>query len=733
MSQIHIVSNRLPVEVKIKKKELNFHQSVGGLATGLQSLLDSQKGTWSGWPGITNEDLKKIDLNSAQQKISKKLQDFHSSPIFLSRKELNGYYYGFSNQTLNPLFHYFPQYAVYKKEYWDSYKKINEKFAQEILKKINPQDTVWVHDYHLFLLPQLLRQKMPDLSIGFFLHIPFPTSELFRTLPWREEMLKGVLGADLIGFHTHNYVRHFLQAINSILGLEHDLGRFNWQNRAIKVDTFPMGIDYQYFKKLASSKNKKSHKNKLDLPKGKNLKLILSVDRLDYAKGILQKIKAFEKLIKENKELLEKVTLMLVVVPSRTKVSHYQQLKKDIDEEVGRINGRYSSLDWSPIWYLSQKFSQEELIDFYQQSTVLLITSFRDGMNLIAKEYVASKNDLPGVIVISEQAGATREMPESLSVNPHDIDDITQKLKMALSMPDSEQKERLKALQKRFAYYDVFWWAKSFLDQLKATKRLQQQQQTRTLSFGIKKRIMNHYHEAQKRLLILDYDGTLIDLKSKPELAVPNKELLKILKELSASSKNKIVILSGRDLHFLEHHLGHLPLTLIAEHGQAIKKPNQDWTEQGNKSFDWMDDIKPILELYVDRTPGSFIEEKKFGLAWHYRQVDNLLAKIRVKELKDDLRNFTSNFDLGFIDGNKVVEIKPSHLTKGTVTQDLLAEDEFNFVLAIGDDTTDEDIYENLPDFAYSIKVGKGSTRARFRVDSSQEVISLIKDSFLKQ
>lgn len=726
MSKVHIVSNRLPLRIVIQQQKVAYEHTVGGLANGLHTLPSNRLGYWFGWPGIASAELEEVGpIKSVKATITSYLKkNEHCVPLFLSKQEIDEYYLGFSNRTLNPLFHYFPQSVVYNDTYWQTYLEVNRQFAQLIARNIRPEDTVWIHDYHLLMLPQLLRKKFPELSIGFFLHIPFPSSELFKMLPWREQLIEGVLEADLIGFHTYDYARHFLNSLQSIKGVEHDSGWVSWKNRHIKIDTFPMGIDYQYFTHQASQTETASELKQL---KKNKTKIILSVDRLDYAKGILQKLYAFEKLLTIKKIHRKHVSLVLVVAPSRTKVQEYKQLKKSIDQIVGRINGRFGQLNWQPIWYLYQSVSQDELIGFYKQSDVLLVTSLRDGMNLVSKEYVASQTDEDGVVVLSERVGAAREMPESLLVNPNDINQIADRLDQALRMPKRQRKQRMKALQNRLAYYDIYWWSNSFLDQLEMVKNMQHQKQTRVLSSGIEERLYSQFAEAKSRLILLDYDGTLVGFKPRPEDATPPKVLLEILRKLSSCIATKIVILSGRDAHFIEHYLGQLPVTLVAEHGLVVKKDGKEWVSNNSISQEWKRDILPILQLYVNRTAGSFIEEKNHCLVWHYRQVDSQLAAQRLTELKDDLRSYKVDDELGFIEGNKVLEIKPSHITKGTLTRQFVDEEARDFILAIGDDATDEHMFEQLPDSAYSIKVGSGNTTARFRISSYQEVRKLLK------
>lgn len=720
-NKVHIVSNRLPIEVKIQQEELIYKSSIGGLATGLRALTNDQRGYWFGWPGFASNELNK----SKQDEISKNLLVEKNIPIFLNKEEIDGYYSGFSNQTLNPLFHYFSQYTIYDEKFYNTYLKVNQLFAKKIIEKIKPHDTVWIHDYHLLLLPALLRKEMPNLSIGFFLHIPFPTSELFRILPWREQLLDGILGADLVGFHTQSYARHFLQSLQSIKGLENNLGWIDWKNRSIKTETFPMGIDYKHFSLL--TKKTKPNKN-LALMRKNEIKIILSVDRLDYTKGILQKLKAIDELLKNSPNYRKKIVLILVVAPSRTKLAQYLQLKKEIDETVGRINGKYSTFNWSPIRYISKSYPEDELVSFYKASDILLVTPFRDGMNLIAKEYVACREDKKGVVVLSERAGVADEMPEALSVNPNDIKDISNKILIALKMPISKQKQNMLTLQKRMEYYNVHWWANSFINQLGVVKEKQTQITTRYINKKIKNDLLRHYKKTENRLILLDYDGTLVEFKNDPKLATPSTSLLNTLDKLCKDKKNTIVIVSGRTAKFLEHHFGHLNLFLFAEHGLQFKSLGKSWTDINPSSEQWRKELMPIFQLYVDRTPGSFLEEKEHGLVWQYRKVNRLLAKKRVRELKDDLRNFTINYNLSYIDGNKVLEIKLAHVNKGSALREVQNDKKFDYVLAIGDDKTDEDLFEQLPEDAYSVKVGEGNTIAKFRVENDSKVLALLKE-----
>ena len=722
MERLILVSNRLPVTVVKRKDDLSFHPSVGGLATGLGSIYNFYNSIWVGWAGIFSE---RLDMKERKEIKTKLIREFSSYPVSLTKKDVDLYYNGFCNKTIWPLFHYFIQYAIFNKKLWEAYKQVNEIFRDTIMEIANPEDIIWIHDYHLMLLPKLIREKLPNAKIGFFLHIPFPSLEIFRLLPWRREILDGLLGADLIGFHTYNYVKHFLDSVRRILGYEHAYGELTLSNRTVKVDAFPMGIDYEKFANASSDAKVQREINKIRKKVG-DRKIIFSIDRLDYTKGIPQRLEAFDLFLDKYPEFREKIIYILVAVPSRTKVEHYRLLKKQVDELVGKINGKHGTLGWVPIWYIYHFLPFHMLVALYNVADIALITPFRDGMNLIAKEFIASKIDSKGVLILSEMAGAAEELGEAFIVNPNNREEIVEALRKSLLMTDEEQIEQNKAMQKRLQRYNVERWAQDFINSLIHFKKLQQELSTKRFTDEIKIKLLDDYSKSNNRLILLDYDGTLVHFAEKPEKAKPDDELLKLLTSLANDVKNEIVIISGRDRATLDKWFGDLNIGLVAEHGAWIKERGKEWKTIGPLKNDWKKEILPVLELYTDRTPGSFIEEKDFSLVWHYRNCDPELAAVRVKELKDILLNLTANLDIGVMEGNKVIEIKNININKGLSVLEWISKRQWDFMLAIGDDLTDEDIFAVLPDIAYSIKVGFGSSKAKFYVESVVDVRSLL-------
>jgi trehalose 6-phosphate synthase/phosphatase len=723
-----IVSNRLPVTLEREDDALTIKESVGGLVSGLSAYLDSMKGSefvksehvWIGWPGAT------IDPEDGQEAVTR-AREFDGHPVFLSEEAMDKFYHGFCNKTIWPLFHYFSSYVVYEQEYWDEYKRVNQRFCDAIAEICQPGDIVWIHDYHLMLVPGMLRARTPDIPIGFFLHIPFPFYEIFRLLPdeWGKELLQGMLGADLIGFHTHDYAEYFLRCVLRILGYEHKLGQMIVDGRVKKVEAFPMGIDFERYHNAARRPEIRKTKNALEKAFAET-KIILSIDRLDYTKGVINRLLAYESFLEKNPAWLEKVMFSMVIVPSRMGVDQYQETKRQIDELVGKINGRFGTMSWTPILYQYKYLPADQLIGLYASSDVALITPLRDGMNLVAKEYIAARTDQTGVLILSEMAGASKELGEAIIVNPNDIEDIARALQQALEMPRDEQIRRNRIMQTRLKRYDVVRWADDFLHTLLAVNQEQEKIGAKYLTLQSRERLADDFIQARRRIVLLDYDGTLTPLIDNPSLAKPSKQVLGILARLAEIVGNELVIISGRDRGTLEEWFGALPVHLVAEHGGWIKDKNGTWQMLKPLTKDWKPQLLPILELYCDRVPGSFVEEKEFSIVWHFRKADPELGAARAKELEDDLLQFTANIPIQVLQGSKVIEVRNAGVDKGAGSQHWLNQANFDFVLAAGDDVTDEELFKVLPPTAFSIKIGMAPTSARYNLRSPSELIELL-------
>ena len=730
MGKTIIISNRLPVQLQISNGTITAIPSVGGLATGMKSVHSGGDSLWIGWSGLTDEEIPK----KLAPKIDEALAAHGSSKVNLNAAEVDGFYFGFSNRTIWPLFHYFLEYSEFELDSWNVYKAVNQKFADAILEKADDDDTIWIHDYQLMLVPQMVRDQRPNISIGFFLHIPFPSFEIFRTLPWREEVLQGLLGADLIGFHTYDYERHFLSSVRRLLGMEVSFNDIYLDNRIIKVDSFPMGIDYKKFSEAAKEHQKNTTAQQSDLQQRLNshkkstpdAKLILSIDRLDYSKGIAKRLNAFEYFLNKYPQYKEKVRLIILAVPSRSNVPQYQLLKKEVDELVGRINGDFSTVSWTPIWYFYRSVPFENLIDLYTSSDIAWLTPLRDGMNLVAKEYIATRTDRTGVLILSEMAGSANEMNESLLINPNNFEQIADALYEAINMPVAEQKSRNAILQKRLERYNVEKWANDFMSSLQAQKDRDAANVSKRLTENRLNAVLDDFKKAKKRLLFLDYDGTLSGFHVDPQKAGPDKGLYALLDALVSLKNTDIYLVSGRDKDTFTKWFLPKKYNMIVEHGVWISQNGEDFRMLENVKNDWMEKIRPVLESFVDRTPGSFIEEKTYSLAWHYRKTDPDFGNLRANELNTVLTSLIANDDLSVLNGNKVMEIKSSNVNKGRATVRVLGEGDYDFVFAIGDDWTDEFMFQELPESTVTVKVGRQKTHAKFYIDGIKYVRGML-------
>lgn len=726
MNRILIVSNRLPVSVVEKEGTLEFTKSVGGLATGLSSLTTPVKTHWIGWPGIASDGLTLDKRNEVDHELDK----LSCSPVHLSSQDVQQYYLGFSNETIWPLFHYFNLYCRFDQSDWEAYIRVNNDFFEQVCRVYEPGDTVWVHDYQLMLLPEMIRTHYPEASIGFFLHIPFPSFELLRLLPWRKEILHGLLGADLVAFHEFDYVRHFFSSVSRILGHDQHLSHIAFNNRIVRAEAFPMGINYERYAESAKEPSVRAAVKKLERQNPRDLRLIISVDRLDYTKGITNRLEAFDAFLRAYPEYKGKVKLVVVAVPSRDEVDQYIELRERLELLTGHINGEHATIDWTPIAYLYRSLPFEELAALYIKAEVALITPLRDGMNLVAKEFVAANSQLEhqGVLILSEMAGAASELSEAVVINPSSRDEIVKALRTALEMPQKERKRKSKLMQQRIARYTVGRWASDFLHSLKEIKGIQTDMAMKKLSQAARTRLTESYAKAKRRLFFLDYDGTLIGFFPDPESASPDERLVEIIDRLSSDPRNEVVIISGRDKQTLTRWLGNLDVNLVAEHGAFLRHRGTGWMVRETLSTAWKDVIKPVMDRFVDRTPGSFVEEKSYSLVWHCRRCDPGLAQLRMHELRDALISMTTNMEIGVFEGSKIIEVKNIGINKGAAADIWLGGRQHDFVFAAGDDYTDEDMFSVLPDMAYSFKLGQGASSAKYQLMGPDSLRALLSE-----
>ncbi|MDH5610460.1 MAG: bifunctional alpha,alpha-trehalose-phosphate synthase (UDP-forming)/trehalose-phosphatase [Cyclobacteriaceae bacterium] len=719
MPKTIIVSNRLPIKISEEAGVLSYNPSEGGLATGLGSIYKEGDNIWLGWPGMAVPDEAK------QDEIAAHLAGQNMRPVFLSEKEIEDFYEGFSNETLWPNFHYFSQYTVYDEALWLAYRQVNRKFARELEYIIEEGDTVWVHDYQLLLLPEMVREENRHIAIGFFLHIPFPSYESFRQIPWRRELLNGMLGADFLGFHTYDDMRHFLSSVNRLAGLSNANGKITVDSRLVMVDALPMGIDYEKYEQSAASPDTLEREVRYRTFLGSG-KLILSIDRLDYSKGIPQRLRAFERFLYTYPDFRGKVSLIMIVVPSRDTVPKYKQLKEEIDLLVGRINGHFSRLNWTPVHYFYRSFPLSALSAFYRMAHVAMVTPLRDGMNLVCKEYIASRLDKKGVLILSEMAGASKELSDAILINPNNMEHFVEALHTALVMPEEQQKRHMGTMQVSLRRYNIHSWVKLFMERLSHVKKAQEALMTRLLDDTLTNQLVQDYAKAKRRLIFLDYDGTLTGFHPNPEDAAPDESLIYLLEKLTTDPKNETVIISGRGRHTLDNWMSRFDIHLVAEHGVWLRRKGGEFTMLARLNDGWKSEIMHVLEGYVNRTPGSFVEEKDYSLVWHYRKVETGLGEVRTRELTSHLKYLAANKNLQVLEGDMVVEIKSSDIHKGKGAASLLEAFPADFIMACGDDWTDEDTFMAMPPESYTIKVGSTASAAKYSVTTVEDIRLLL-------
>jgi len=724
-----VVSNRLPFTVDLTEGEPRFTRTVGGLVSGVEGFLRSRAApdgatphAWVGWPGFDADP-------DGRRRIRDAAAGHAAWPVFLTPEEVAGYYEGFCNGALWPLVHYFPSLVGMEEADWAAYVRVNERFRDAVLEAARPGDTVWVHDFHLMLLPRMLRERAPDLRIAFFLHVPFPAFEVFRILPdaWSRELLRGVLGADVAGFHTHDYARHFLRSADRLLGIEARDGEVRLAGHVTCVDAFPIGIEFDRFDRAADDPEVRLAGAEL-APAVAGRRIVLSVDRLDYTKGILNRLLAFERLLEQAPAWHARVTLVAVAVPSRERVDSYRAMRARIEETVGRINGRFGRIDWTPVVYQFRALGMPALKALYLAADVALVTPLRDGMNLIAKEYLASRSDETGVLVLSDTAGAARELGEALLVNPYHVGGIAEALGRALEVPLEDQRARNAHMRTRLRRYDVVRWGEEQLERLAHARARTRALRERRLSVDDGARLRGAWATAGRRLVLLDYDGTLVPFASHPSAAAPDGPLLALLGRLARLPGTDVVVISGRDAGTLDRWFGGLGLSLVAEHGARSRRGAAPWEAPHLAAPEGWTRVLETMQVFADRLPGAFVEQKDVAVAWHWRNADPEMGAARETELVEALGALLRGGPLGVLRGSKVVEVRGTAAHKGAAAGRWLGRGPYDLVLAAGDDTTDEDLFAALPPSAWSIRVGLGETRARFSVEDPAELRRLLED-----
>jgi trehalose 6-phosphate synthase/phosphatase len=727
VSRLIIVANRLPITAHTDGAEVVVAPSTGGLATGLRGAHERSNGMWIGWPG----ELPR--LNRTQQRaLEARLSEFRSIPVYLSRREVKSFYEDVANAVLWPVFHSQIDQLTNEFAGWDGFRAVNAKFARAAAEHGEPGDQVWVHDYQLVLVPAMLRELVPDGRIGFFLHIPFPSDDILSLLPWSEDILRGILGADLVGFHTYAYLRNFCDTLQRVLGLDAALDGVSFEGRRIRFGVYPMGVDADEW--AARGRDEKVLTEAREIKaEGSRARLVVGIDRLDYTKGLLSRLMAFQRLLETEPDLRGEVRLIQVTVPSREKVEAYAGLRRRIDELVGRINSTYATATSAPIHRLHTSLSADEIAALYRAADVMLVTPLRDGMNLVAKEFVATRTDEEGVLVLSKFAGAASELGEALAVNPYDIDAVAGALKTALLMPPDERRHRMRSMRRRVTEFDVHRWTTAFLDDLAGTAQPESRPSVITNSISALTRLVARIRGAQRFLLVLDYDGTLVPFADTPEAAAPDAELMALLTRLAERPDMQVHIVSGRSRECLASWFGALSIGLHAEHGFASRlEPGREWIEQSRSSTEWMSRVRPLLAHFVATTPGTFIEEKPASLAWHYRAaaqqpLERSFVESQARELAMLLHRMAMHVPADVLSGSMVIEMRTRGVSKGNVVPRIVdAHAEGVTIVALGDDPTDEELFAALPDGSLTVHVGDGASRALYRLDDPSSARHLL-------
>ena len=727
--RLFIVSNRLPLRIDSSTDDVEVTSSIDGMATALKSYLkdSAQQGKefsdfyWVGIPGCTTGAWSRVI-----SKLSPTTWDY--LPVFTNKKAYDSFYNGFCKSVIWPLFHYFPSYAVYNPDSYNNYIKINEEFSEVLKRHVRPNDVIWIHDYHLMPLAEMIRKAFSTITIGFFLHLPFPSFEIIRLLPrkWQESIIEGMLGADLIGFHTIDYAAHFLQSVQAILGLDNEMHMFIYNNRLIKVDVFPSSIDYDMFNRAFEDEFMSISREALRT-KFLEKKIILSISKLDYTTCVQNRLKAFEHFLMHNPGYIDKVIFILVIEPSPENTKDADP-KRLIDETVSSINSKYGNIKWQPVIYQHSSLDLSEIVTLYTACDVALFTPLRDGLNLTSKEFIASRGDKKGVLILSEMAGAARELTDALLINPNDVIEMSDYIHKALQMTEEEQMQRMESMQSRIKRYNIRDWADDYMQQLKSIKIRQLRFQVRFIEESARRGIFDSYRKSKKRLLLLDYDGTLVPFSQLPGEARPNAHLVDLLKSFSDEEKNDVFVISGRDSLSLDNWIGHLRINIIAEHGAAIKLKDREWETQVSSSTDWKPHVKAIMDSYVKRCANSSTEEKDFSIVWHYRNATAEQGKLRSLELMSELKEYTHNLGLQVMMGNKIVEVRNQGIDKGKAVRKILRNSDYDFILAAGDDRTDEDMFKELSEIkpAYTIKIGAEASYATYNLHTPQMMISML-------
>jgi alpha,alpha-trehalose-phosphate synthase [UDP-forming]/trehalose-phosphatase len=722
-----VVANRLPVDHTTDADGVEgWRRSPGGLVTALEPVMQKADGAWVGWAGQPDVVLEPFEFEGT-----------HLVPVTLSADDVELYYEGFSNDTIWPLYHDVIAEPRYRRVWWDAYVRVNRRFAEAAADAADDGATVWVQDYQLQLVPRMLRDLRPDLVIGYFHHIPFPAYGLYSQLPWRRQVLEGLLGADVVGFQRVADAGNFARAVRRQLRYDTKASGItvpeaDGSTRRSLAKAFPISIDATSYIELARRPDVQERARQIRESLGNPKRIFLGVDRLDYTKGIRHRLKAYGELLQDDKLNVDDVTLVQVASPSRERVAAYIQLRDEIELTVGRINGDYDTMGHTAIRYLHQAYPREEMVALFLAADVMLVTALRDGMNLVAKEYVASRIDNRGVLILSEFAGAADELGTALRVNPHDIEGLKETMMRAVEMSPAEQGRRMRAARRRVLEHSVEDWSREFLEALAAfhpRRSVTETSDTNDIQGNTDEQGLHDTLArvaASDRLLIaLDFDGTLAPLEDEPMNARALPVASAAVAALAALPNTPVAFVSGRSMHDLREiaeHADDAQIFLAGSHGAEFWVPGEGLldTEDDEEAPALRDELRSEMTAQVGDLEGVWVEPKTFGFGIHTRvasaedaQTARDAADRLVAERAPHWRRRT---------GHNIVEYSFRHEGKDSAIAALRKRVGATAVLFAGDDVTDEDALASLGPDDLGIRVGAGETAATVRVGSIQEL-----------
>ncbi|HYX34545.1 MAG TPA: bifunctional alpha,alpha-trehalose-phosphate synthase (UDP-forming)/trehalose-phosphatase [Oligoflexus sp.] len=728
MNRLFIVSHRLPFSAYFENDQIRLKASMGGLASGLLPLLGEDT-VWLGWDGLSQK------LTKAQKAhVASAFQERGCETVRLPIRAHHAFYNDVSNGVFWPLYHNQTGSLPLTLPHWADYQLINRLFAERLAELVRPGDTVWIQDYHLQLLPRMIRERNLGVSISFFLHVPFPPAEIFRMLPIREEILEGLLGADTIGFHTKGYVDHFKQAVEQIVSYPRVTDGLLVGGRMINVLAAPLGVDVVHWEEIAARQSggtlvEAIDKMRQDKP---DLRILFSVDRLDYTKGLPRKLLAFEKLLEKYPEWQGKITLIQIAPSSRDELAAYNRYKLLVEQMIGAINGRFGFPGYQPVQYFASAFSAEELGQAYGRVNIMLVTPLIDGMNLVAKEFIASRPDMDGVLILSEFAGAADELREALIVNPYDIDAAARTMHAALIMPESERQDRMKRLRDAVTKFSTVEWARLFSQGMgPGSPKLESVQENPFLRPDQLPQLASQL--TPPLALFIDYDGTLFPIVRRPELAAPDSGLIMLLGQLGSIPGVEVHIVSGRRFDELFRWFHRLPLHIHGEHGGISYDPQ---TRQRSFLMESKRDCRPlqrafqIFERHKSLNEGILIERKVFSTVLHYRMINPDAVDPLLSVVTEEIMSMEGAGEIEILRGKKNLEVRIKGISKARVIENRMAKDDPIFCVAIGDDRTDEDMFAAIGDAGLALGVGSSGTKAHFKLLDSTMVREFLRTLF---